>query len=204
MYQNRGGLQRGRINSRKFTPFVSEENVVLDFGCGNGALLLHIKCRRKIGVEVNPIAYEEARRSGLEVYESLEKVPTELVDVVISNHTLEHVPCPLQSLRKIYEILIHGGKIVLCVPIDDWRNQKRPNSEDINHHLHTWTPLLLGNLLVEAGYEIDDVWIYHHAWPPNHWQQLDAHLPIWIFDWICGLTAWWYKRRQIMALATKK
>jgi hypothetical protein len=96
-----------------------------------------------------------------------------------------------------------GGRLVLCVPIDDWRAQKTYNPNDIHHHLYTWTPLLLGNLLLEAGYSIERIWVYSHAWPPRNWRKLDRCLPVWLFDWLCAFTAWRFKRRQILARAKK-
>lgn len=202
-WQNQGGSQRGKINARKFNPYVQPTDRVLDFGCGNGSLLYHLKCVQCIGVEINPAARAVAVKAGLEVYETLDTVPDASVDVVISNHALEHTLCPLQILQQLWEPLVPRGRLVLCLPLDDWRTQQYVNVEDINHHLYTWSPLLLGNLLSEAGYEIERIWVYTHAWPPKNWQVLDAKLPVWLFDMICKFTAWRYKRRQIMALARK-
>jgi SAM-dependent methyltransferase len=202
-YQSQGTLQRGRINARKFSRFVRSTDTVLDFGCGNGALLAHLECRRRIGVEVNPAARDVAQAAGLETHETLDTIPDRSVDLVISNHALEHVPCPLEALVGLFDKTMTGGRAVLCVPIDDWRTQKAFEPDDINHHLYTWTPHLLGNLLLEAGYEIEQTWVYNHAWPPSNWQQLDDLLPVWLFDLSCAFTAWRYKRRQIMALARK-
>ena len=122
--------------------------------------------------------------------------------MAISNHALEHVLCPVQTLRELREKLVQGGQLVVCVPIDDWRTEKQFKANDINNHLYTWTPLLMGNLLAEAAYEVDRVWVYTHAWPSN-WQKLDACIPVWLFDLICTFTAWRYKRRQIMAVAKR-
>ena len=202
-YQSQGGLQRGRINARKFTHYIRPGDTVLDFGCGNGALLLHLDCKRRIGAEINPAARVEAKQTGIEVHETLATVPDQSVDVVISNHALEHVVCPLQTLRELHDKLIRGGRLMLCVPLDDWRTQKQVNLNDINHHLYTWTPLLMGNLLSEAGYQVARVWVYTHAWPPLNWQRLDARLPVWLFDLICTFTSWRYKRRQIMTVASR-
>lgn len=200
-YQDRGGLQRGSINARKFAPYVDSICTVLDFGCGSGSLLLQLDCKRRIGVEINPVARGAAEQAGLEVYETLATVPGRSADVAISNHALEHVLCPLHVLRELRGKLVKGGQLVICVPIDDWRTQKQFNPNDINHHLYTWTPLLMGNLLIEAGYQVERVWIYTHAWPPSNWQKLDACLPVWLFDLLCIFTSWRYKRRQIMAVA---
>jgi SAM-dependent methyltransferase len=146
---------------------------VLDLGCGGGSLLLNLNCEKKIGVEINPIARTEVEGNGIEVHEDLATVPEQSVDVAVSNHSLEHFFCPLNTLRELNDKLVERGRLVLCVPVDDWRTQKQFNPEDINHHLYTWTPLLLGNLLTEAGYQIDHIWLYSHAWPPSNWQKLD-------------------------------
>ena len=203
-YQKTGGMQRGRINARKFASFIKPSDVVLDYGCGNGSLLLHLDCHKRIGVEANPSARKEAEKHGLEVHEGLSTVPNQCLDAVVSNHALEHVLCPVQSLRDLRDKLLIGGRLVICVPIGDWRTQRQVKLNDINHHLYTWTPLLMGNLLDESGYHVERVWVYTHAWPPTHWQKLDSLLPVRLFDVLCTLTALRFKRRQIMALASNR
>lgn len=200
-YQNQGDRQRGRINARKFQPYVRPSDRVLDFGCGSGSLLQSLKCRHRIGVEVNPSARNIAAAAGLEVHASLDQVLDATVDIAISNHTLEHVLAPIHELQALRSKLMPGGRLVICVPLDDWRTQNYFDIDDINHHLYTWTPLLMGNLLSEAGYTVEKVWVYTHAWPPVHWQLLDRLLPVPLFDAACTLTAWRYKRRQIIATA---
>ncbi len=202
-YQNSGGLRRGAINARKFAAYIKPDDVVLDFGCGSGALLYHLACRRRIGVEVNPSARDEAGKLGLEIYETLAPVDDNSVNLVISNHVLEHVLSPFETLCELRQKLAQRGKIVLCLPINDWRTEQSFDPNDINHHLYTWTPLLLGNLLGEAGYKLDRVWIYTHAWPPRYWQVLDRILPTKLFDMLCFITSVRLRRRQIMAIATK-
>ena len=201
--QNEGGDQRGRINARKFIRYIHPDDVVLDFGCGGGHLLRHLDCRRKIGIEPNPAARKIAG-SDSEIYDSLAAVKDSSVNVVISNHVLEHVKAPHQTLQDIGSKLISGGRLIMYLPVDDWRTQRKAKSNNVDRHLYTWTPLLLGNLLDEAGYRINSIKIYTHAWPPGWWQILDKYLPVWIFDGICMGTSLLLKRRQIMAVATKK
>ena len=200
--QNKGGDQRGRINARKFIRYIHPDDVVLDFGCGGGHLLRHLDCQRKIGIEPNPSARKIA---GLQskIYDSLAAIEDSSVTVVISNHVLEHVKDPCQTLQDIASKLVSGGRLIIYLPVDDWRAQRKVKSNNVDRHLYTWTPLLLSNLLDEAGYRVDTIKIYTHAWPPRWWQVLDRYLPVWLFDGICMCTSLVLKRRQIMAVATK-
>ena len=203
-FQNEGGLQRGQINARKFAPFISPSDRVLDFGCADGALLTQLVCKTRLGVEINPVAREAAIKNGVNAVENLELVEDKSVDVIVSNHALEHVPQPLDQLRGMREKLAIGGKIVMCLPIDDWRSQREFKGVDINNHLYTWSPKLLGNLMTEAGYEVDFSRVYHHAWPRKRWMMLDKKLPVWGFDICCRYASWRDNMRQALCVAVRK
>lgn len=134
-------------------PHVRPSDTVLDFGCAGGTVLAALPASRKIGVELNDLARESAQREfGLEVHKRLADVPDHVADVVISSHTLEHLEAPIEALRQLRTKIKPGGKLVLVLPIDSWRHQQAWNPDDINHHLYTWTPLLLGNALHDAGF----------------------------------------------------
>lgn len=201
-YQNIGGFERGVIESRKFLPYINEDDSVMDLGCGGGHLLAALKCRQKVGIEINPTARQEASKYGYFIFKDISQVGKESIDKVISNHTLEHVLDPIKTLNKIRECLKTNGKLILCLPIDDWRTERNYRPNDINHHLYTWTPQLIGNCLSEAGFHIDAIKIYTHAWPPKVFF-LNKILPLWIFDIVCTLWSILRKRRQIIALASR-
>jgi SAM-dependent methyltransferase len=200
-WQNIEGNEKGIIEARKFLPYIDEEDIVLDFGCGGGHILASINCKKKYGVEINPHARKEARKYGFPVYEKCSYIK-EKVDKIISNHCLEHVFYPIETLKELRKCLKQSGILILCVPIDDWRTQKHYNKEDINHHLYTWTPQLLGNCLEEAGFEVDNIKIYTHAWIPKI-QLVYRILPEKLFDFLCSLNAFLFKKRQIIAIAQK-
>ena len=168
-WQNQFGARSGKIEARKFDSRISQNSILLDFGCGSGNLLNALDAKVKIGVEINPHAITHAEKLGIKVFSNISQISSESVDHVISNHALEHVPSPLDSVREIHRVMRRGGQLTICVPIDDWRRAKRFNPDDINNHLHTWTPQLLGNLFVEAGFDAKklEIKILRKSWFPG-------------------------------------
>jgi SAM-dependent methyltransferase len=137
---------------------------------------------------------------GIEVRHSLGELADDVADVVICNHSLEHCARPLDELKSIRRVLKEGGSAVVVVPLDDWRTQRVYRPGDINHHLYAWTPLLLGNLIGEAGLRVERVRMLNHAWPPNV-RSLWGKIPVFLFDVICFGYAIALKRRQLIAVA---
>lgn len=161
-----------RIDLDYFLPYIKPADVVLDLGCGNGGMLrvLKPKVQRADGVEVNPHAAETARASGLTIYPRVEALPTTpTYDVVLSNHVLEHVRDVSTTLERVRASMKPGGLLLLKLPMEDWRarDQRRWEKDDINHHLQTWTPRLIANVLFESGFEVEDARVLTSAWHPR-------------------------------------
>jgi SAM-dependent methyltransferase len=199
-YQRRFGELGAELNRFKFERFLNPGDAVVDFGCGIGALLERLPAASKCGIEVNELARREAMARGLRVVESARDLQSDSADVVISNHALEHTIAPLDELRELLRILRPSGRLVIWLPIDDWRTQRHPGT-DPNHHLYTWTPQLLSNLLAEAGFEVQHCRVVTHAWPP--FTALLARLPRPVFDVLAHVWAVLRRRRQVMAIACK-
>jgi SAM-dependent methyltransferase len=201
-WQKRTGGVGGHIEARKFSGVVKPNDVVLDFGCGSGAMLTSLDCGHRIGVDVNPAARREAEALAVEVHATLDDILPSSIDVVVSNHALEHVTDPFAVCRRLHEVLVPGGRLQLCLPIDDWRNQRSFRPQDTDHHLYTWTPQLIGNVLTDAGFVVVSSEVLVHAWPPM-WDWLDRHLPIEVFDATCSIWARLRRRRQVVVRAFK-
>ncbi len=79
------------------------------------------------------------------------------------------------------------------------------NPEDVNHHLHTWTPQLLGNSLLEAGFRSDQfsIQILSLALFPGTTVAY-GKIPDSLFDKLCRAFAAWSKRRQLLAVAARE
>lgn len=199
-YQNSLSHIGGRIDARKFAAYVKPEHRVLDFGCGGGWILSRIDCAERVGVEVNPHAHPSCVKNGIKVYSHSEAVVERNFDRIITHHCLEHVPHPVQALQNLRTLLAVDGRLVVILPLDDWRVQRGYEGRDINNHLHTWTPRLLANTLIEAGYEVEGISVLTHAWFPG-WHKLYGKLPEFLFDIICTFWGGLMKRRQLVAVA---
>lgn len=199
-WQSRGARLGAELELPKFAGHVHPDATVVDFGCGAGHLLELLDARDCVGVEPNEAARADAASRGLTVVAATEDLRESFADVVISNHALEHTLRPLDELRGIHRILRPGGTLVLWLPLDDWRTQRRWDPRDINHHLYTWTPLLLGNLLEEAAFEIVETRVVTYAWPQLH-DRLYRVLSRGAFDLVCVAWGFARRRRQVMAVA---
>lgn len=200
--QNALGILSAKYNEFLFTPYVSNGDDILDFGCGGGNLLSILDARRKVGIEINPVAREYAKINGITVLGTLEELKGERFNRVITSHALEHVPNPHFTLTRLRKVITDDGLLIWLSPMDDWRNSNqrhwRPNNFDM--HLYTWTPLTIGNLLKVAGFEPKSIRVFSHAFPPRISNQLWKMSPQ-LFHIAAYAWAIISKRRQILAVA---
>jgi SAM-dependent methyltransferase len=198
-------LQKGlKTNAERLIPYLKKSDVVLDFGCGPGALmkLLSEHVARIDGLEVNPTAAQIAREANSgTIFESLDAIPREpKYDAITTNHVLEHVREIVLTLETLRSLLKSGGSLIVVLPIDDFRaaHQRRWDKNDVDHHLATWTPRLFANVLFEAGFEVKECRVITSAWPPRRLAFLMVPGLEGILSW---LTAVVRHRRQLMAIA---
>lgn len=163
-WQQAIGVLTGSANRFMYQPFVGKEDVVLDFGCGGGYLLAQLDCRRKLGVEINPVACAQAQAQGIDVADNVRAFAGTPADVIISSHALEHTCQPRDILADLRGALRSGGRLVLVTPFE--RNSPWTPG-DINQHLYTWSPMNLGNLVASAGFRVETSEIIYHRFPPK-------------------------------------
>lgn len=161
------------IHLQFFSPFVNAHSRVLDFGCGLGTLLQSLSCAERIGIDINPLAREEAQKKGVIVYATSEEVPNEWADVVISDNALEHTFYPLAELQTLLTKLKPGGLAVFIVPCESHRRSFVHG--DINQHLYSWSPSCLGNLFETAGFIVQSCNPIYIKCPPR---------PVIISEWV--------------------
>lgn len=201
----------GRIYQlRYFQPHAQPDLDLLDFGCSNGLSLRSLPAKSRTGIEVNPLAIEEGQKmatdEGVEIdfHQSLSDVADQSKDLVISNHCLEHVPHPLDSLQQIFRKLRDGGKLVIVVPFDDWRMRKNRvwKNEDPDMHLFSWSPMNLGNLLTLAGFEVQSAQCISQAWTPKIFF-VRKYFGLTAFKMACWVVSFLTNRREVVCIANK-
>jgi SAM-dependent methyltransferase len=204
-WQSGGGALAAQIQSHTFAQYVKHDNTVIDFGCGGGFLLAHLDCKRRYGVEINAIARQHAQSLGVHCVADAAALQDEIADVILTNHALEHVPYPIGALSTLRNKLRTEGLLIVCVPMESWRIHRKYDPSDSNHHLHTWTPQLLGNTLYEAGFEVVSVSGRVVAWPGRWTVACYGRLPYFLFRIIC----WCYgklsgKGHEVLAVARRR
>jgi SAM-dependent methyltransferase len=154
--------------------FVKTTDAVLEVGAGRGAFAAY--CGNEyVGLEFNPEAAEQARRSNANVIiEPLEKHASAhpgLYDVCCAFQVIEHVADPKQFVTSMAAATRPGGRVIVSVPneaglpggtINDFLNLPP-------HHVTRWNHRSLGALATAAGLsleaiESENVAGYHLGW----------------------------------------
>jgi SAM-dependent methyltransferase len=106
-----------------FQRWIKSDDVVLDLGCGFGEFLRHVKCGRRIGVDLNPLASEALAKVGVEYLQHsvCEPLPVdeETVDFVFTSNLMEHLPGKKEvekMIREARRLLKPGGHFVMMGP----------------------------------------------------------------------------------------
>jgi SAM-dependent methyltransferase len=99
---------------------------VLDVGCGSGvhgAELYRLQGHRVVGVDLSEASIEKAKTRLAEAYVAdvtqPERYPfrsMQVFDVVLFSDMLEHLPDPLEVLRRHYRLLAPGGRVLISLP----------------------------------------------------------------------------------------
>jgi len=135
---------------------------ILEIGCGIG---IYIKDLGDIGFTnvcgIDPFIDKDIiYPNGVKVKKLYIEQVNELYDVIISHHSLEHVPDPLETLISIKKQLNQGGVCILTVPVaEDLYRQYRQNCYLIQAPQHFYLLSIKGllHLAFAAGLRIEAI-----------------------------------------------
>lgn len=114
-----------RLDARRIRRLIGASGRILDVGCGNGEALLQIRRYgdwELFGVELNRAAVEKARGAGLTVEQgglASCGFARGSMSIIRMGHVIEHVPRPMETLRRAHELLAPGGVLYGETPNTD-------------------------------------------------------------------------------------
>jgi SAM-dependent methyltransferase len=144
-----------------FQRYVNPNDTVLDLGAGFGEFLRHIRCARRVAVDIERLSGRTLPAGTQEVFTPSHQlsahVPPDSIDVVFCSNFFEHLPDKaifLATLAEIRKVLRPGGRLLALQP--NIRFVGGAYWDFVDHHLP-----LTDRTLVEAcessGFEIAEV-----------------------------------------------
>tara|TARA_B110000438_G_C15820438_1_gene654152 strand:+ start:4148 stop:5017 length:870 start_codon:yes stop_codon:yes gene_type:complete len=148
-------LRRVKLHQESFTG-----KKILDFGCGAGDFLKAAKEKSTsvIGIELQENYIEHLREENIKCYKDLNEINNNSIDVIFSFHVLEHLPNPIDILRKMKSKLVQKGKIIIEVPhandflLSHLRNEYFKRHTLWSQHLILLTRFSLETFLKHSGF----------------------------------------------------
>lgn len=145
---------RAELAEKRYFNDISNINdkKILEWGVGLGQnIYLFTKA---MGYDISEFATDFCTTKGVLATTKVDMIPNNHFDIVFSAHVLEHLENPLKTLRVIHSKLRKGGRLILITPIEVFKRKGNWElCQDVNQHLFTWTPQLMINLLIRAGFK---------------------------------------------------
>ena len=184
----KSALKLQRID--RFVSFNSTD-IVLDFGCGSGAMLglLAGRIARGVGVDISPVPLANAPRLENVEFALLEpdartEFQTNFFDKILVIDVLEHVLEPGAVIAECHRLLKSEGGLVVEVPFTGLLSELAAG-EFHEGHLRYYDPDYLNVWLREQGWDVKSIAAYNSV-PLSKWW-LRAGPVFAVLDKICNM-----------------
>lgn len=144
--------------SSVFAQYIDSRHSVLEYGCGDGCILETLDADTKAGIELNPGAAAIAIEKGLNIRTSAADFNNNAFDRIIVSYEAKQLRDPVHELSGLRPLLSDSGLLLLSQPIDARGQSQRPSIQ----HLEV--------ILVQAGYEVENIAIKRHSYRSTGFQ----------------------------------
>jgi len=148
------------VELRNLSPYLTNGDAILDVGCGDGKLLrkLNTGCYKKL-VGVDPFLSDDLDIKGkIKIYKKNIFDVTDKFDVVMFNHSFEHMQEPIKILQKCRTILKDNGRVIIRIPTTSsfaWEKYRENWVQlDSPRHLYLYSRSALELLASQSGMEL--------------------------------------------------
>lgn len=135
---------------------------ILDYGCGTGDFLNHLKERgwETTGIEPSTKARSISESKNIKVFESTETLLTEKkFNVITLWHVLEHIHNLEETIQKLKSNLTRDGLFIIAVPNHDSLDRQIYReywaAYDVPRHLYHFNQLTINELMKYHGFKLE-------------------------------------------------
>ena len=139
-----------RLLAHYYNLLIPADASVLEIGCGDGELLVHLAAREKTGIDISAVQLERARARlpgatfHRQAAEQLD-LPGRTFDYIIVSDTLNHLADVQQALLRIHEVSTPGTRLL------------------VNFHSNLWYPVLkLASWIGLQSHQPQSSWLSRH------------------------------------------
>jgi len=124
---------------------------VMEYGCGTGRILQHIKDCHKVGVDIVPEFVSECKKNGIEAHLIKDYDFKGDCDIIYAITVFIHLSKKdgLEALENVWRGLKEGGLALLQIPI--YKSNKEPSKW---YDVGVWTEELLRETCEKVGFEV--------------------------------------------------